>query len=112
MTVGTFNGYLQATNTNAVTLGTSGPLGDVQLWPGNNLAFTAKASGNIGIGANNPTAKLEVAGQVKITGGAPGTGKVLTSDATGLASWQPATLNSLLGVPLPSSPSPGRIFFF
>ena len=32
---------------------------------------------------------LTVAGQVKITGGSPGTGKVLTSDdATGLASWQ------------------------
>ncbi len=27
-------------------------------------------------------------GQVKITGGSPGTGKVLTSDASGLASWQ------------------------
>jgi uncharacterized protein (TIGR02145 family) len=43
----------------------------------------------VGIGVNSPSAKLEVAGQVKITGGAPGIGKVLTSDATGLASWQP-----------------------
>ncbi|KKS15364.1 MAG: hypothetical protein UU73_C0001G0001, partial [Candidatus Daviesbacteria bacterium GW2011_GWA1_41_61] len=32
--------------------------------------------------------KLEVNGQVKITGGSPGAGKVLTSDATGLATWQ------------------------
>jgi hypothetical protein len=30
---------------------------------------------------------LNVAGQVKITGGAPGAGKTLTSDASGLASW-------------------------
>ena len=30
---------------------------------------------------------MEVAGQVKITGGSPGVGKVLTSDASGLASW-------------------------
>jgi len=45
-------------------------------------------SGNVGIGTTSPGAKLEVAGQVKITGGAPGAGKVLTSDATGLASWQ------------------------
>lgn len=44
--------------------------------------------GNAGIGTQTPGAKLEVAGQVKITGGTPGTGKVLTSDATGLASWQ------------------------
>jgi hypothetical protein len=35
-----------------------------------------------------PTADLEVAGTVKITGGNPGDGKVLVSDATGLTSWQ------------------------
>ena len=49
------------------------------------------SSGNVGIGTTAPGAKLEVAGQVKITSGtginAPGTGKVLTSDAFGLASW-------------------------
>jgi len=45
-------------------------------------------TGNVGIGTTSPGAKLEVAGQVKITGGAPGTGKVLTSDAGGLAAWQ------------------------
>lgn len=49
-------------------------------------------SGNVGIGVQNPTAKLELAGQIKITAGNPGAGKVLTSDADGLASWQtPAT---------------------
>ena len=44
-------------------------------------------SGNLGIGTVTPGAKLEVAGQIKITGGNPGDGKILTSDATGLASW-------------------------
>ena len=44
--------------------------------------------GNVGIGTTNPGAKLEVAGQVKITGGSPGANKVLTSDASGLATWQ------------------------
>lgn len=46
------------------------------------------SGGNVGIGAANPGAKLEVAGQVKITGGSPGVNKILTSDASGLASWQ------------------------
>ena len=46
------------------------------------------SNGNVGIGTTSPGAKLEVAGQVKITGGTPGLGKVLTSDATGLATWQ------------------------
>lgn len=39
-------------------------------------------------------ARLEVAGQIKITGGSPGVGYILTSDATGLASWQPASASS------------------
>ncbi|MBI5541603.1 MAG: tail fiber domain-containing protein [Bacteroidia bacterium] len=47
-------------------------------------------NGNVGIGTFTPSlsAKLEIAGQIKITGGSPGLGKALVSDATGLASWQ------------------------
>ena len=47
--------------------------------------------GNVGIGTDTPSTNLEVAGQVKITGGSPGAGKVLTSDATGLATWETGT---------------------
>ncbi|NDC42435.1 MAG: hypothetical protein EBZ77_12955, partial [Chitinophagia bacterium] len=53
----------------------------------------ATASVNVGIGTTAPASKLHVVGQtqvdgqIKITGGTPGNGKVLTSDATGLASW-------------------------
>lgn len=35
-----------------------------------------------------PSTNLEVNGTVKISGGGPGAGKVLVSDATGLTSWQ------------------------
>ncbi|WP_435625642.1 tail fiber domain-containing protein [Flagellimonas sp.] len=45
-------------------------------------------SGNVGIGVTYPSTSLDVAGTVKIQGGNPGEGKVLTSDANGLASWQ------------------------
>ncbi|MBP7875486.1 site-specific integrase, partial [Candidatus Woesebacteria bacterium] len=45
-------------------------------------------SGFVGIGTTVPGARLEVAGQVKITGGSPGAGKVLTSDSVGLATWE------------------------
>ena len=56
------------------------------------------ATGNVGIGTLTPTVKLEVAGQVKIQGGAPGLGKVLTSDATGLATWQAPSSGSNIPV--------------
>ena len=52
-----------------------------------NQFFLQKTTGNVGIGTISPTAKIEVAGQVKITGGSPAAGKVLTSDSSGLASW-------------------------
>ena len=54
----------------------------------NQTLLRALPNGNVGIGLLAPSAKLEVAGQVKITGGSPGAGKVLTSDANGLASWE------------------------
>ncbi len=49
--------------------------------------LTIVSSGNVGIGTTAPTALLELAGQIKITGGSPGLNKVLTSDASGLATW-------------------------
>jgi hypothetical protein len=52
--------------------------------------------GNVGIGTTNPTAKLEVNGLLKLSGGSPGAGKFLISDNTGLASWYDLT-PSLVG---------------
>ena len=45
-------------------------------------------SGNVGIGTATPGAKLNIVGDLKIVDGTQGAGKVLTSDASGLASWQ------------------------
>lgn len=50
-------------------------------------------NGKVGIGTTSPGAKLEVNGPIKITDGSQGADKVLTSDASGLASWQPANGN-------------------
>lgn len=45
-------------------------------------------NGNVGIGTENPSQKLDIVGKVKITDGTQGTGRVLTSDADGNATWQ------------------------
>lgn len=47
---------------------------------------------SVGIGIATPTEKLEVAGKIvttnlQLTGGTPGVGKILSSDAIGNASW-------------------------
>jgi hypothetical protein len=55
---------------------------------GRSNALTVLRNGNTGIGTTNPTAKLEVNGNVKITDGTQGANKVLTSDANGTASWE------------------------
>ena len=58
-------------------------------WSGTaNQSSNIGREGNVGIGTTNPTQKLDVNGQMRIRGGNPGEGKVLTSDAAGLARWE------------------------
>ncbi|MFM2392541.1 MAG: hypothetical protein RLZZ546_518, partial [Bacteroidota bacterium] len=45
-------------------------------------------SQNVGINVTNPTAALDIDGNMRLTDGTHGEGKVLTSDASGFASWQ------------------------
>ncbi|MFN8886486.1 MAG: hypothetical protein ACK5WF_03425, partial [Cyclobacteriaceae bacterium] len=53
-----------------------------------NELFRIQGNGNVGVGNSSPTAKLDIAGNIKIADGTQGANKVLTSDANGLASWQ------------------------
>ena len=66
--------------------------GDAQLGLGWRRAGTnvtlADMGDKVGVGVSAPDATLHVNGHVKITGGFPGEGKVLTSDADGIAAWQ------------------------
>jgi hypothetical protein len=56
---------------------------------GAQMRMTIDPTGNVGIGTETPTsnAKLDIVGKIKITDGSQGVNKVLTSDASGLASW-------------------------
>ncbi len=60
--------------------------------PVNGFSFITSAggnSGNVGIGTPSPTATLDVNGTVRIRGGSPAAGKVLTAtDANGNATWE------------------------
>jgi hypothetical protein len=54
---------------------------------GHKLIFLNGSSQKVGIGTDNPVATLDVQGTLRVADGTQGTGKVLTSDANGLASW-------------------------
>ena len=57
--------------------------------PGGPVYIATLPNGNVGIGQTNPGAKLEVNGQIKITGGTPAVNEVLTTvDGSGLATWE------------------------
>lgn len=51
-------------------------------------ALVILKNGNTAIGNITPTSKLDVDGQIRLRGGTPGVGRVLTSAADGTATWQ------------------------
>jgi len=83
---------LRLTNT---TTGQTATDGMTITMTGNSASINNRENAALTLGTNNTTrmtvtaaGNVEVANQIQIAGGAPGVGKVLTSDATGLATWQ------------------------
>ncbi|MCX6306891.1 MAG: hypothetical protein NT040_18145 [Bacteroidetes bacterium] len=60
-------------------------------------AVVVKENSYVGIGTSNPTVKLEVNGQLKITDGTQALNKVLTSDDNGMATWKYLSSSSVSG---------------
>jgi hypothetical protein len=80
--------YGIAENSTGTTYGIKGKVESKNGYSGHFTGGKFYVGSDVGIGTENPGAKLDVSGQIKITGGDPGTGKILTSDASGLASWK------------------------
>lgn len=80
----------------------------------NKTCVTVDSAGYVGIGTTSPTEKLEVAGTAKMKGlqltNSPTAGYVLTSDANGIGSWQPAGEFTLPYHGIFSSPISGAVF--
>jgi hypothetical protein len=62
-----------------------------------NTRMTLTQTGNLGIGTTAPAERLHVVGKIRMVDGNEGNGNVLTSDADGTASWQPAPSGTLSG---------------
>jgi len=102
-------------STNRVAIrGTTNDASEGGLWVGGATGMSpgiyVRNDGKVGIGTDAPTVALEVVGQVKITGGSPGAGKVLVSDGNGVANWasivdKGSSLMDALAARVRSSPS-------
>jgi len=107
LTVGAVNSKGIAQKNGAVEIGfyTSSNGAYLQTWSNHSLNFatnnstaqmTLSTEGNLGIGVSAPTARLDVNGTVRIRGGNPAPGYVLTStDANGIAEWKPSAASAI-----------------
>lgn len=74
-------------------------------------AFFSFYRENIGIGTNFPSENLHINGTVRIQDGTEGAGKILTSDANGVASWETPSTSILLPVVYPNGTTQANTFF-
>jgi hypothetical protein len=82
--VGGFDGYNPAGRIASIVSASGTAL---HLSGGINSAMVIKDSGSIGIGVSDPQETLHVLGNIRMVDGNQATGKILTSDANGTASW-------------------------
>ncbi len=68
------------------------------------LGGTGANAVNVGIGTETPAQRLHVVGTVQIVDGTQANGRVLTSDANGVASWQAATSVPVIANPTLAAP--------
>jgi hypothetical protein len=83
------SGVVTGTLNNASAFGSNAKVG-----LSNSMVLGDTSNVNVGIGTGYPSSKLHVKGAVKIVDGTQGAGKVLTSDASGNASWQTSGTNT------------------
>ncbi|MCF6182032.1 hypothetical protein, partial [Lutibacter sp.] len=99
--VGYSTGNALTTGTGNVFLGNSAGFGEtgsnklyISNGPGSDLIYGEFDTGLLRFNTSN----VEIYGNVKLFGGSPGVGKVLTSDANGLASWETNAVASIDGL--------------
>ena len=84
----TYDGFLYFPDTSMVLGSRAGTNMPIILAPNNTGVVYVTSANNVGISTASPTQKLDVNGTVRIRGGNPVKGAVLTSDSIGNASWQ------------------------
>jgi len=67
------------------------------VWSNNVNNIYNNNGGNVGIGTSTPLSSLHIQGSLRINDDTEGSGKVLTSDLSGNASWQTPAIGSSLG---------------
>ena len=94
--------FTNTTGNNNTTIGANADVSSANLTNATAIGYNAKVGASnslvlggtgatavkVGIGLTTPVATLDILGNIKIVDGTQANGKVLTSDGTGLASWQ------------------------
>ena len=62
--------------------------GDLAFVTGNTEAMRVTKMGNVGIGTQSPSVRMDIVGSIRMNNGTQGEGKVLTSDASGKGNWK------------------------